>query len=178
MFHKCLESVLKLFYICFMVDKNKHWTKSKICPVCGKTFEGTAKAQMCGSTCRGRLRRMLEVGGKPEYYVMAKSKGQKLPSLEWPKTKKPKIDFKPTTEDSFNGEKVSETLILDEVGTFGDYRQPELTKEQKLAKISELNEEIKKINAEELPPGMLPKRHTLEKAMKIDSINEQIKLYQ
>lgn len=60
----------------------EHWKKDLVCPVCGKEFKGTAKAMMCSSTCRTRLRRMLALGQKPEFYLNSKNRGQKLPKIE------------------------------------------------------------------------------------------------
>lgn len=60
----------------------EHWKKDLLCPVCGKEFKGTAKAMMCSSTCRTRLRRMLIAGQKPEFYLNSKARGQKLPKIE------------------------------------------------------------------------------------------------
>jgi len=54
---------------------------SKICLVCGKDFKGTAAAQSCGNACRVFLHRLLAAGKRPEFYLIAKSKGQKVPDI-------------------------------------------------------------------------------------------------
>lgn len=63
--------------------------KTKICLVCGKDFLGNEAAFTCGNACRTFMSRMVAKGKKPEYYFIAKGKGQKVPEL--------KKDIKPTT---------------------------------------------------------------------------------
>lgn len=57
---------------------------SKICLVCGKEFKGTAAKMTCSSACRTAMSRIFADGKKPEYYFIAKSKGQKVPELKKP----------------------------------------------------------------------------------------------
>lgn len=51
----------------------------KICIVCGKIFQGTAKAKVCTpkSNCRVQLKRLLAKGIKPPYELLAKSVNKK-----------------------------------------------------------------------------------------------------
>jgi len=56
--------------------------ESKICLVCGNEFKGTYGKFTCNSTCRSALSRMVERGKKPEYWLIAQSKGQKMPSFQ------------------------------------------------------------------------------------------------
>lgn len=39
------------------METRTYHKKDKKCSVCGKSFEGTAKADVCGSTCRKRKQR-------------------------------------------------------------------------------------------------------------------------
>lgn len=137
-----------------------HWKKDKLCPVCGNTFKGTAKAQVCGSTCRGRLRRLLAASRKPEFYVMAQSKGQKVPLLVKPPTpQKPK-------EETIPESPVVTAEVIESTSP--------LTKEQALQKISELEAAKKKIAGRNVLIGN-PKANALQKAMEIDELNDLIK---
>lgn len=155
----------------FVATMKEHWKKDLKCPVCGIEFKGTAKAVVCSPTCRTRLKRIVDGGGKPEYYLIAKSRGQKLPPLLAEKQAK-KVSVQNLNEQS-NGTTQDLTEPSKTTNTTID-TMPELTKEQKLMKISELEGQIKKIQNEGLPIGMLPKRHTLDKSMRIDEITDQI----
>lgn len=53
--------------------------KTKTCLVCGTEFKGIETANTCGSACRTTLSRLLKKGKKPQYWLIAKNKGQKLP---------------------------------------------------------------------------------------------------
>lgn len=159
--------------------KSEHWKKDRLCPVCGKTFKGTAKAQVCGSTCRGRLKRLIETGQKPEYYMMAKSKGQKVPLLfSRQKTQKEqaeelpignKIEYAATTPESYNAPPLQSWIIMDEVG----HTPPPPTKEQIWEMKAELEKQKKTISERNILGGN-PKAHALQKSMEIDKINDQI----
>lgn len=100
---------------------------------------------------------------KPEFYLIAKSKGQKVP--DFPKVKVKNLN-KPSTGSN---QKIEIPIAQNE-----SIDIPELTKEQKADKIRELESQIKKIEKESLPAGMLPKAHILNKEMRIDEIKEQI----
>lgn len=63
---------------------------SKICLVCGKEFMGTAAKMTCSTACRTAMSRIFSDNKKPEYYFIAKGKGQKVPEI--------KKDTKPTSE--------------------------------------------------------------------------------
>lgn len=54
----------------------------KICLVCGIDFSGTNAAQTCSTKCRTRMSRMIADGKKPEFLLIAKSKGQKVPEFK------------------------------------------------------------------------------------------------
>lgn len=178
MFHKCCESVSKVLYICCM--GTEHWKKDMICPVCGKAFKGTAKAMMCGSTCRSRLKRILEAGRKPEFYLMAKSKGQKVPLLfarPSPKKEKeevemPKIKYAENHPESYDAERIS-FLLSDEAGQM----PPPPTKEEIQQIIADLESE-KKIIANRVVLIGSPKANALQKSIEIDAIQEKIEQWQ
>lgn len=154
-----------------------------VCIVCGKEFKGAASAITCSGACRFELARLKKANQRPSFLLIAKGKGQKIPDLNAPKRLKfkkgekkknyeileSKIEWAAPTKESYDAKSISR-FVLDEVGKT-EIAEP-LTKEQKLSKIAELNEEIRKIEKESLPPGMLPKRHFLDKAMRIDAINE------
>ncbi len=141
---------------------------TKICLVCGEDFKGTAAAQVCGNACRVALKRILDADKKPEYWLLAKNKGQKLPLVfgVTPKKKETKladidVPITPITSESLDIEKPTE---------------PELTKEQKLAKKIQLTEQIKSIKKEKLPPGMMVRQFTLTQEVRVSEIEEQIEL--
>lgn len=56
--------------------------KTKICLVCGKDFLGSEAAFTCKSACRTYMSRLFAKGKKPEYYFLAKGKGQKVPEIK------------------------------------------------------------------------------------------------
>lgn len=161
----------------------EHWKKDKICPVCGKDFKGTAKAQVCGSTCRSRLKRLIEAGDKPEYLLIAKSKGQKVPGLTGEKRLKfkapekktqealviteTKINYAEPTPESYDGKQIFPTM--DEAAVSG----APLTLEQKIAHNEGIDRKIEAINKEPLPPGMLPKAHIMSKEIRTDELKDQ-----
>jgi len=164
----------------------------KICIVCGKTFEGTEAAQSCGATCRTRLVRIKAANKRPEYILIAKSKGQKIPDLSAPKRLKfkkgekkgiplPK-DFKEVSviryvtpaSDSYDGKRLDE-LTADEIGMFPKVEP--LTNEQIWATIDELNRELAAAKNEKMPPGMLVRMWALKKDTKVSGIQEKIDFY-
>lgn len=54
---------------------------NKMCLVCGNQFMATASGQTCSGACRVSLKRIIDSGKKPDFYLVAKSKGQKVPDL-------------------------------------------------------------------------------------------------
>lgn len=56
--------------------------KTKMCLVCGKDFLGSEAAFTCGNACRTYMSRLVKKGKKPEYYFVAKGKGQKVPEFK------------------------------------------------------------------------------------------------
>jgi len=53
--------------------------KDKTCLVCGEYFRATGKVFTCSGACRIKLARLKKRGKKPEYSLIAKTKGQELP---------------------------------------------------------------------------------------------------
>jgi predicted nucleic acid-binding Zn ribbon protein len=157
----------------------------RICVVCGKEFEGTAAAQTCSGACRTALARIKEAKKRPEYILMAKGKGQKIPDLNAPK----RLTFA-KGEKKANGSSKG-LLHLIESSNLPKYEpmtterfkeikwtaetidEPTLTKEQKLEKIAELEKKKKAISSRNVMGGS-PKAAALQKAMEIDAIDEEI----
>jgi len=69
-----------LLHLCYKIVTMARMT-SKICLVCGKDFKGTAAKMTCSPACRTAMSRIFVEGKKPEYYFIAKSKGQKVPEF-------------------------------------------------------------------------------------------------
>lgn len=67
------------------ISGTKFRKTKKICVVCGKEFEGTDAAQSCGAACRVKLSRLKAANKRPEFMLMAKGRGQKIPDLNAPK---------------------------------------------------------------------------------------------
>lgn len=160
--------------------------KDRICIVCGKVFKGIASANTCTPACRAILVRLKKDGKRPEFILMAKGKGQKIPDLNAPKRlkfkkgeKRPKpevlekeIKFAPTTEKSFDGEKV-DVVVLDEIGQVEVPK--ELTPDQKWALKRELEDRLKKVqDRKHQPGGIHPKIFAMNKEAEINEIQEQI----
>ena len=53
----------------------------KNCIVCGKEFNGTAKAECCGATCRKKLQRLREAGKNPEFGLIGGKKTKASPKI-------------------------------------------------------------------------------------------------
>jgi len=93
-FGSAVLSVTFVLQRCYMARK-----KTKICLVCGKDFLGSEAAFTCGTACRTYMSRLVKKGKKPEYYFVAKGKGQKVPDFKkevaetasLPETKETKI---------------------------------------------------------------------------------------
>lgn len=56
--------------------------KNKICLVCGSDFLGIESAITCKPSCRTYMSRLIAKGKRPEFYFIAKGKGQKVPELK------------------------------------------------------------------------------------------------
>lgn len=67
---------------------------SKICLVCGKDFKGTAAKMTCSTACRTAMSRLLAENKKPDFYFIAKGKGQKVPEIKKETKPKPNIPDK------------------------------------------------------------------------------------
>jgi hypothetical protein len=154
---------------------------TKLCPVCGNEFKGTDGKITCSNACRTAASRMLAKGKKPEYWLMAKSKGQKMPLVfngPSPKKEKPKhenlsskVEVITPTPLSYDGPPLN-PLIQDEA------RKTEVAKvitwAQKLAHNDKIENEIKEIDKKPLPPGMLPKLWRLKRDIEIDKLKDQL----
>lgn len=73
----------------------------KICIVCGKYFKGTAKAEVCGPTCRKKSQRLKAAGKTLEYALVGgkNTKGAPVKKEESKKvTKRPSNEQKLTKE--------------------------------------------------------------------------------
>jgi len=163
---------------CYMGRKT-----DKTCVVCGEVFKGTAGRITCSGACRTALHRILKIGKKPDYWLIAKSKGQKMPLLfagPRPKMKEAElplsseIKYSPNTDASFNGPKISR-YVMDEVG-LTKIAEP-LTKEQKESKKREIEALIAKTKKEECPMGKHPKMFVLAQEVKISELEEQLEFY-
>jgi hypothetical protein len=143
--------------------REKTRKSGKICLVCGKEFLGTAAAQVCGVSCRTFLHRTLKAGKTPSFYIIAKSKGQRVPLIGVAKLMK---EEKKKDELPKNEEPKKQELPIEPIS--------ELNKEQISAQISRLNKEIDVINHEYMPAGKLPKAWALGKSMRIDEIQDKI----
>ncbi len=162
----------------------------RICVACGEEFLGTAGKLTCSGRCRSIVARLKKANKRPSFMVMAKSNGQKIPDLSAPKRlrykkgekmKRPElptgiIDYKETTESSFDGEEIT-TLILDELGQFE--KAVELTKEAKTAKIYELEQKLKVVQNRQHQMGDgHPKMFALQKDEEIKTIKKQLEKLQ
>ena len=65
--------------------------KIRICLVCGKEFEGSRGKMTCSGSCRTDMSRTFAKGEHPDFWLIAKSKGMKVPNHEKRETPKPKI---------------------------------------------------------------------------------------
>ncbi len=161
--------------------------RNRICLVCGKHFLGNAAANTCGSSCRTELSRLKAAKKRPEYILLAKSNGQKIPDLTAPKRLKFKkgekkqdiecigstVIYTPVTPASFDCEK-ADKYILDEAGMTAPITP--MTKEEKEAMKRGLEKQIENIKKESLPAGVHPKTFILTKQVRVSEIEEQIKM--
>ena len=162
--------------------------KDKICIVCGIGFKATASAQTCTPACRMELVRLKAAKKRPEYILVAKGKGQKIPDLNAPKRVKYKKGEKAAEKkiaEILNAPEVQEASkkAFSNLVTFGQTAVhiptlevsvfPPLTKEQILTKTAELERKKKEVS-ERVVFGGSPKAHALQKSMEIDKLNEEI----
>ena len=162
-----------MFQKCYMGRK-----KTKMCLVCGKDFLGNEAAFTCGTACRTYMSRLLKKGKKPEFWLMAKNKGQKIPLFFQKPIKKVKdekldtdIDYKEPTKESYDGEPLS-YLTMDEVGQTA----VPMSKEQVAIEISKLNAQIEAIVKEKCPMNKHPKMFVLEQEIKKSELEDKISL--
>lgn len=168
------------------MTKREPLKSKKICPACGEEFFGTAGKITCSGRCRSIVARLKAAQKRPEFLLMAKGKGQKIPDLNAPKRllfkkgeKKPKPEFLDSKvvytvpdEKAFDGKELK-GYTLDEPGQFEIPK--ELTKEEKFTKRMELEKELKKVEGRNHGFGDgHPKMFALEKAAKISKIKEEI----
>ena len=160
--------------------------RDRICVVCGKEFKGTAASVTCSGSCRIELARLKKANKRPEFILVAKGKGQKIPDLNAPKRlkfkkgeKKSIVDWvykniviSETTKESFDGEKIN-PYLQDEAGQMEIPK--ELTKEQKMIKIAELNKRLEIEKRKQCPMGTHPKTFRLTQDSIISEIQEQLK---
>ena len=156
---------------------------TKICLVCGNEFKGTAAAFTCSGACRTAMSRILADGKKPEYWLVAKTKGQKLPLIFSKPSPKPKVEWKAeniqfiaSKEAHYDGGS-HKPYLQDEVGLMPP-PPPELTKEQKLVQIAELTVEMNKVKNQSCPSNQHPKTFKLMQEMKISEFQELIQSLQ
>lgn len=150
---------------------------SKMCLVCGNEFKGTEGRFTCGNACRTAMSRMLANGKKPEYWLLAKNKGQKVP-LFFKRTepKKPEkhldsnIEYSKTTPKSYDSDKISFAKI-DEVALI---EQPKvLTLQEKFYHNAEIDKKIALEKNRQLTPGMHPKLFRMQQDDLIAELEKQ-----
>lgn len=163
--------------------QNRYMTRKtdKTCVVCGVTFKGTAGRITCKEACRTALHRIMKSGKKPDYWLIAKSKGQKMPLLfSGPKPKNPtaepkiekEIKFAKITEKSFSGEKAPK-YVVNEIALFPSPQL--LTKEQVLSQISKMEAQKVAISKEQSPVGVHPKMARFDREDRISNLDDLIK---
>src|SRR3989337_1939745 len=75
----------------------------KVCIVCGIGFLGTAKAGVCGATCRKKLQRLKAAGKKPEFALIGgKNTKIKIQDLNKPTKVTPITEPSSTTTYTIN----------------------------------------------------------------------------
>lgn len=102
----------------------------KICIVCGKGFQGTQKAEVCGGACRTKLSRMKVKDEQPTFRLVGgRNTGLKFQSApEVPKkskpTQSPKNGFKSKSKKSYDAPP-TDTGIKDEPPKYeSGYKKP------------------------------------------------------
>lgn len=143
--------------------------------VCGKEFKGTASAQNCSGACRTAMSRMLAIGKKPEFWILAKSKGQKVPLFFAGKTEKPvvmkseapNINYQKSTAESYDGKRLGKE-VFDELPLVAVLKP--VSPEQR----QEIEKEILKIQREECPTNTHPKMFRLQKEVRISELQEKL----
>ena len=166
---------------CYMARKT-----TKLCPVCGKEFKGTDGKITCSNACRTAASRMLAKGKKPEFWLIAKSKGQKLPIVfngPIPSVVKPKkedfngsvnltakIDYTTTIPESYDSP-LKSAYLLEEVESTEPPK--ELKWEQKMAFNAEIDRKISEERNKKHQTGMHPRQFRLQQEDKIAELEKQ-----
>lgn len=135
--------------------------KTKLCLVCGEEFLGTNGKMTCSGACRTEMSRLLSSGKKPEYWMIVKSKGQKVPNF-----------FKSATKDKKPIEEKNKVIEQKETPTITE-PQKKLTPEEYAA----LEIELKALKSQRLPPGMHPRTFKLLQDDKIADLQAKIDQY-
>lgn len=132
--------------------------------VCGKEFQGTKAAFTCSGACRTAMSRILAEGGKPEYWLIAKGKGQKLPSTF----------FKTEPKKEAEKQQVKEPPKVEAEKTDNSLPDEPLTKEQRDRKIYDLEKKITETERQQCPLNQHPKSFKLNQQVKIEELKDEI----
>jgi len=128
----------------------------KICPVDGVEFMATYSGMFCTQRCRAAFKRIIERGGKPEFYEQAKAvKNQKIPSLE----AKPKKEKK--TEVAEQPKQAASN-------------PPTMTKEQVMMHNADIRRQIEDVRKRRNPASGNPRAHQLAKEQEISDLESQL----
>jgi predicted nucleic acid-binding Zn ribbon protein len=142
----------------------------KICVVCGKDIEGTEAKITCSSACRTALCRMIARGRKPEFWLIAKGRGQKLPSFN----KKEKGKVIKDVVKNIEYIELPTNILESPIANFVPYENIKLTKEQLEVKINSINKQILDLERESCPLGQHPRLFKLSQEVEIDKLKEYI----
>lgn len=143
---------------------------NKICLVCGKEVMGTESKLTCSTSCRTALSRMIAKGKKPEFWLIAKGKGQKIPSFK-PQEKKKVIK---EVAESIEYLELPPDILESPLANFVPTENMALTKEQVEAKINELTKQISVLERQGCPLGQHPKMFKLNQEVKVDELKAQL----
>lgn len=146
------------------MDKRAVRKTGKICVVCGGTFLGIYSKMTCSNSCRVHMSRIVARGGKPEFILLAKTKGQKIPDFTKPKKQQKKEIDKPNVDEKTKESKTEQQVVA----------PVQLSKEQRDAKIAELNKEISSIRREQCPSNSHPKMFKLIQEDRISKLQDEI----
>jgi len=143
---------------------------NKICLVCGKEVKGTESKITCSTACRTALCRMVAKGRKPEFWLIAKGKGQKLPSFN----KKEKGKVIKDVVKNIEYIELPTNILESPITEFTPPENIKLTKEQLEIKINSINKQILDLERGSCPLGHHPRLFKLSQEVEIDKLKESI----
>lgn len=149
-----------------------------MCVVCGKEFFGTEGRNTCGGSCRTKMSRLRQRNKKPEYWILAKSNGQKMPNFDrqpemYRKEKKPQIKTEIISSVKFEKPIIEIPPVVKYEKPISEIPKKELTVFEKIAHNADIDRKIKTEKDKSSPPGIHPRMFRLQQDDIVKELEKQ-----